>query len=96
VKFSAADMTAILSATGGPVTIGTTPAVGKFKPIGKLAQMYDGSFSTTGPTLRLSETDAALITEISTTITIETVAYQCIKKHPVGNGFVECELTKDF
>jgi hypothetical protein len=58
--------------------------------------MYDGSISTTGPLLTLSETDAALVTENSTIITINAVTYQATQKLPDGSGFVELELTKDY
>lgn len=96
MKFTHADQIAILTGTGGPITIGTTGTVGKFKAAGKLVEMYGGGVTTTGPLLLLSETDAATVTENSTTITIDAVAYQATQKLPDGSGFVELELTKDF
>lgn len=96
MKFSAADQLAILTATGESITIGALAKYGKFKAAGKLVQMYDGSVSTTGPLLILSEADAGLVTENSTTITIRGVAYQATQKLPDDAGFVELELTKDF
>ena len=98
MKFSAADQTAILAATGQPVSLDFYPTIGKLKEAGKLVQMYDGSVNTTGPLLILSEADAALVTENSTIITIidTDVTFQVTQKLPDGAGFVECELTKDY
>lgn len=96
MKFSAADITAMLTATGQTITIGAASTVGKFKAAGKLMQMYDGSVATSGPLLIISETDAALVTENSTVITISGTQYHAIQKLPDGSGLVELELTKDF
>lgn len=96
MQWDADDIDTFLDAVGGAVTIGSTVTLGKFKAAGKLVQMYDGSVQTTGPLLIISEVDAALVTENSTTITIDAVQYQATQKLPDGTGFVELELTKDF
>jgi hypothetical protein len=96
MKFTPYDIADILLAIGEPITIGLDDTFGKFKLAGKLVQMYDGSVSTSGPTLVISETDAELVTENETIICVRDVDYQATQKLPDDAGFVELELTKDF
>lgn len=101
MKFSAADQAAMLSAIGDVVVISddflqpSYTTKGSFEQAGKLVQQYDGSVITTGPTVTLSEADAALVREDSI-ITIDAVDYVHTQKMPDGSGLVTMELTKDF
>ncbi|NTV50941.1 MAG: hypothetical protein HGA20_15035 [Geobacteraceae bacterium] len=96
MKFSPYDIADILITTGEAISIGLDETFGKFKLAGKLVQLYDGSVSTSGPTLIISETDAELVTENETIITVRDVDYQATQKIDTDTGFIELELTKDF
>lgn len=96
MKFDPDDVTSILEDVGQAVLIGVTTVYGKFKSTGKIIELYNGSVSTSGPLLLVSETSGALVTENSTAITIEGTVYQATQKLHDGAGFVELELTKDF
>lgn len=96
MTFTAADQTAILTATGEPVSIDGTDTIGKFKAAGKLVQLFDGSVVTTGPTVILSATDAAEITLNSTELTIRDTDYQATQRMIADGGLVEFELTTDY
>ncbi len=96
MKFSAADMQAMLSAIGGPVLIGAVPATGVFTGPGQPVVRDGVTMITDAPTLLLSETDAATVVKDSTVITIDGTQYQAYEKTPDGAGFVELDLTRDF
>ena len=96
MKFSASDITAMLTAAGEAIEIDGCVTVGKFKKSGKLVTSYDGSVITTGPLLILSDDDATLVTENETIIDIAGDLYQATQKMADGSGMTELELTKDY
>lgn len=101
MKFSAADQIAMLSAIGDPIVItddflpNDYTITGLFDQAGKLVQQYDGSVMTSGPTVTISEADAALVREESI-LTIDGIDYIHTQKMPEGSGLVTLELSKDF
>lgn len=96
MKFTAADITAMIDAFGDDVTTDFETMRGIYQAPGKVFDSYNGGIVTTSPTLLLSEIDAALITENSTFITIGAETFQAIEIMPDGAGFSELTLTKDY
>ncbi|MCX5875307.1 MAG: hypothetical protein NT087_03215 [Deltaproteobacteria bacterium] len=96
MKFSTSDTAAMLSAMGGPVTIGGVDYTGDFADPGKPVFRNGETIITDSPTLLLSEAVAALVTKDSTVLTIGGVNYQAYGKTPDGVGFVDLDLTRDF
>lgn len=96
MRFTAADIAAMLDAMSTPCLIGLTPASGIFSAPGKAVDHYDGAVITTAPTLLVDEPTAAMVAENSTVITINNVDYQATDKMPDGAGFVALSLTTDF
>lgn len=96
MQFSAAAIAAMLSALGGPVTIGAAAVTGVFNEPGQPVNRNGVTVITDAPTLLLSVADAAPVVKDSTVITIDGVLYQVYEKTPDGAGFVELDLTRDF
>ena len=96
MKFSIRDRTAMLTAFGDTATIAGTVYPCLFSEAGRPMQHFDGSIMTSGPTVKLDETAAALVTESETFIVINGVYFVATQKLPTGSGFVDLELTRDY
>lgn len=96
MKFPPSDQAAMLAAFGSQIIIGAIPVTGLYQSAGKVVQLFDGQIVTTGPIITLSESDAEMVDENSTIISVDGTQFQATQKLPDGAGFVDIELTKDF
>lgn len=97
MRFGTADITAMLSAMGQAVTIGSGSYTGVYESPGQVANLFSGGVETTVPALLMASTDvtAAGITH-GTSIVTDGTTYKVIGIEPDGTGFTALILTEEY
>ena len=85
-----------LSLFFGPSGLGDIATVGEGTVNGTFSREYAevGNVEGYHPTFLVSDTDAATITKNSTVLSIDSVNYTAVSKHPDGTGTTQLILQK--